>query len=146
MEEKELQERSKENIYPNIWVKKVSVEGRRKNTTRYEVMFPVVFWYYGQKLTIPAGFKTDFASVPSWLWWFIPPHGLACNPSVIHDYLYRYKILKGVKTSFRARKLADIWFISKLFEANVSVFQSLIMFWGVRIGGEKHWKKEEIDE
>lgn len=37
---------------------------------------------------IPAGFFTDFASVPRILWSLIPPQGEAQPASVLHDYFY----------------------------------------------------------
>lgn len=45
----------------------------------------------GEIITIPAGFKTDLASVPKWLWGFFPPFGEALMAYIIHDYLYVHK-------------------------------------------------------
>ena len=45
-------------------------------------------------LIIPAGFKTDLASVPSILHWFQTPYGREMNkPSVLHDFLYSAELL-----------------------------------------------------
>lgn len=38
---------------------------------------------------IPAGFQTDFASVPKLLWNVTPPTGMYGKAAVVHDYLYR---------------------------------------------------------
>src|SRR6056300_1495216 len=39
------------------------------------------------KITVPKGFKTDLASVPRGIWWFIAPFDVA-RAGVVHDYLY----------------------------------------------------------
>ena len=45
--------------------------------------------YEGQrdKFRIPAGYKTDFASVPKILQWFAPSTGPYTQAAVLHDYL-----------------------------------------------------------
>jgi len=43
----------------------------------------------GRVITAPAGFATDFASVPRALWWLYPPFGKGyIRPAIIHDLLY----------------------------------------------------------
>ena len=42
----------------------------------------------GDVITIPAGFKTDLASVPKFLWSVFPPFGEGVLAYIIHDYLY----------------------------------------------------------
>lgn len=39
-------------------------------------------------ITVPAGFKTDFASIPWGLWNLFPPLGPWARPAIIHDFLY----------------------------------------------------------
>ena len=39
------------------------------------------------KITVPKGFKTDLASVPRGIWWFIAPFDVA-RAGVVHDYIY----------------------------------------------------------
>lgn len=38
---------------------------------------------------VPAGFETDFASIPRPLWNIFPPTGKYGKAAVIHDFLYR---------------------------------------------------------
>lgn len=38
---------------------------------------------------VPAGFVTDFASIPRGLWNFLPPTGRYASAAVMHDWLYR---------------------------------------------------------
>jgi len=61
------------------------VEKTGKNTWR--LLSPLV--YDGsEKITVPAGFETDFASVPRAAWWFCAPAaGNHAKPAVLHDYL-----------------------------------------------------------
>src|SRR5580658_5102513 len=42
-----------------------------------------------EKIIVPKGFVTDFASIPQPLWSFgLSPHGQYSRAAVIHDYLY----------------------------------------------------------
>jgi len=42
------------------------------------------------KIEVPDGFLTDFASVPRVFWRIFPPTGKYGKAAVIHDYLYRF--------------------------------------------------------
>lgn len=44
----------------------------------------------GYKIIVPAGFQTDFASIPRIFWglYGFNPYGPAKFPAVVHDYLY----------------------------------------------------------
>ncbi len=53
----------------------------------------------GDRIIIPAGFETDLASVPKFLWSFFPPFGDDLIAYIIHDYLYG--------TKFYDRKFSD---------------------------------------
>lgn len=39
-------------------------------------------------IEVPAGFVTDFATVPRVFWILLPPDGKYARASSIHDYLY----------------------------------------------------------
>jgi hypothetical protein len=58
---------------------------------RYRLVEPYVYEWSHQgaryRLTVPAGFQNDLASVPRVLWWYISPFdlGLAAVP---HDWIY----------------------------------------------------------
>ena len=39
-------------------------------------------------VVVPAGFATDFASVPRAFWRLLPPFGEYMLAAVVHDYLY----------------------------------------------------------
>lgn len=43
----------------------------------------------GRTWVVPAGFESDGASVPRFLWWLYPPFGEAYEPATwLHDHLY----------------------------------------------------------
>lgn len=86
------------------------------------------------QLIIPKGFTTDFASVPQFLWWLIPPHCRAAMPSIVHDYTCQYAIWP--------RKECDLVFKQLLIEANVPKWQYLLMFWFVRLLGWTRYNKQ----
>jgi hypothetical protein len=41
----------------------------------------------GETYTVPAGFKSDLASIPRLFWAILPPFGRYSKAAVIHDYL-----------------------------------------------------------
>lgn len=41
---------------------------------------------------VPAGFATDGASVPRWLWWYARPDGSLFEAAIIHDWHYQNAI------------------------------------------------------
>src|SRR4051812_48133804 len=49
------------------------------------------------RVRVPAGFITDFASIPEILWNILPPTGSYGKAAVIHDWLYTHRtvMLKG---------------------------------------------------
>lgn len=110
------------------------------------------FEYTGlrDKWRIPAGFKTDFASVPKVLWWILPPHGKHAKAAVVHDWLY------VVRPEVRATKLGNTWTASTytrhvtrreadgvfrriMKECGVGWLRRYIMWAGVRLGGWVSW-------
>ena len=42
-----------------------------------------------ETIIVPAGFVTNLASIPSFLWSHIPPQGNYAPAAILHDYLYR---------------------------------------------------------
>lgn len=84
---------------------------------------------------VPAGFRTDGASLPRLLW---PVLGSPFSPelidaAIVHDYAYRY----GVPD----RRMADLHFRAMLRGAGVGRFRAWCFWAGVRIGGWVFWRK-----
>lgn len=79
--------------------------------------------------TIPAGFVTDFASVPIWARWLIGRRGSHEAAALVHDWLYCAQPV--------SRRAADRIFRRLLIELDVPVWRRALLFAGVRLGG---WK------
>lgn len=93
--------------------------------------------YYGKTdlFIVPAGFDTDFASVPRALWSIIPPSGLHTKAAVVHDYLYR--------THKVSRKDADGIFRRIMRENEVGGIRRWTMYTAVRVFGWIGWNKHD---
>jgi Protein of unknown function (DUF1353) len=76
----------------------------------------------GRTVHVPVGFVTDFASVPRWLWSFLPPTGQYGKASLVHDYLYE------TPTFACTRHDADRTFLEGMQVLGVSWLVSHLMF------------------
>jgi hypothetical protein len=85
----------------------------------------------GVKITVPAGFKTDFASVPRILWVLLPKQGYHTNAAVVHDWLYWDQSLP--------RWAADQIFLEAMGVSGTLWGVRHVMFRAVRIFGELAW-------
>lgn len=84
----------------------------------------------GIRVSVPAGFQTDFASVPRALWPIFPPQGPWCEAAVVHDYLYG---------SCRcSRFLADSLFREAMYRLGVPVWRRVAAYYAVRWFGRRH--------
>lgn len=91
-------------------------------------------------ILIQEGFKTDFSSVPIWLWSiFSPVDERARFASIVHDYLYIHRReMEQRFPTLSLRKVADKIFLKMLLEEGMPLAKAYLMFIGVRIGG-KSW-------
>ena len=87
----------------------------------------------GDRITVPSGFETDYASVPRFLWSIFPPRGNHEAAALIHDYLY--------KNNLRTRKEADDIFLEAMIVLGVSVIKRQTMHKAVRAWGWVPWRK-----
>lgn len=85
------------------------------------------------RIDVPAGFETDFASVPQLFWNILPPTGSYGKAAVIHDFLYR---TRGIAT----RAQADAVFLEAMTFLNVGWWTRQIIYWGVRLGGRSSYR------
>lgn len=85
------------------------------------------------KIVVPAGFKTDYASIPRFFWRVLPPVGKYDRAAVVHDYLYHYN---GV-----TRKQADDVLLEAMRVLNVPGWQCNAIYAAVRVGGWSPWKE-----
>lgn len=80
---------------------------------------------------VPAGFETDFASVPKVLWSLIGPIGRQSLPAIVHDYLY--VLGEGKKED------ADNLFYEALRQQGMSRWKAYLMYVGVKLGGKGNY-------
>jgi len=78
----------------------------------------------GIKVTVPAGFETDYASVPRLAWPLFPPRGPWSKAAVIHDYLCSNDVC--------SRPLADAIFREIMRELGVPRWRRAVMYVAVR--------------
>lgn len=82
-------------------------------------------------ITVPAGFITDFASVPRVFWRVIPPWGKYGRAAVVHDWLYKEK--------GGDRETADLIFLEAMTFLGVAKWKRYVMYWAVRCFGGPAW-------
>lgn len=98
----------------------------------------------GSTILIPAGYVTDFASVPMLLWSFLPPIGKYNRAALVHDYLYDSQYKKKELGEKGARKFADKQFLFLANKINPNdAFRHYIMYLTVRIFGFYAWRAEK---
>jgi hypothetical protein len=87
-------------------------------------------------IEVPAGYQTDFASVPRIPLVYTRYGGKGVLPSIIHDWLYSH----GDEIS---RKAADQVFLEAMDEVKDPAWKSTrwMMYAGVRVGGWMPWRK-----
>lgn len=91
------------------------------------------------KITIPTGFKTNFASVPRIFRNIIQQWGKHGNAAIVHDYLYTVGCIPYV-----SRKTADDIFLNAMKYSKVGFLKRQIMYRTVRLCGAMNWKKEGL--
>ncbi len=82
-------------------------------------------------ITVPAGFVTDYASVPIVANWFIPKSGEYDPAAVIHDWLYFKKD--------RPRSECDGIFCEAMKSLNVNFIKGQTMYYALRAFGWIAW-------
>lgn len=81
----------------------------------------------GEKITVPAGSKSDGASIPRLFWRIFPPFGRYWRAALLHDYLYRYTL--------RPKAECDKIFREAMLACGVGRLQAWIIYQGVHLFG-----------
>jgi hypothetical protein len=91
-----------------------------------------------RSITVPAGYRTDLASVPRLpvVYWLCG--GRANKPAVVHDYLYG--------TGLLPRAQADAVFLEAMQLVGVPRLYRWLMWAGVRLGGASHYTTSQQAE
>jgi hypothetical protein len=88
---------------------------------------------HGRPILIPAGFITDCASIPRFLWPILPPFGEYTKAAILHDWLYQF----GDFT----RAESDWTFLEAMIALDVPVWKQWALYSGVRAGAFPAWNK-----
>ena len=100
--------------------------------------------YGGNRVWLPAGLRTDLASVPRVLWALIAPFELSALAPLLHDVLYRgmgrlpLDWQEG-SVSILDRKQADQVFLTIMRQEGVNRVKRGMAYAGVRLMGGKAW-------
>lgn len=100
-----------------------------------------VFWYRDKKpawyFMVPAGFRTDLASIPKRARGIIAQVGPNLQAAIPHDWCYTHVVsLRGVEMT---RAEADQLFLDGMASLGVPWLRRKIMYWAVRVGGKGRW-------
>jgi hypothetical protein len=90
-------------------------------------------------IRVPAGFRTDGASVPRLFWFLWPPFGGDYDQAAaLHDYLYRTQF------KFLERVVCDAIFVEAMKALNTSARARWCIFVGVRAFGWLTYRKYRL--
>lgn len=91
----------------------------------------------GQFITVPAGFVTDFASVPWYARSVINVLGRHSIPAIVHDYLYWEQRC--------TREQADAIMKEAMTEYESSSFDQNVVFYAIKYGAGGAWSQNAAD-
>jgi hypothetical protein len=102
----------------------------RVDDDRWALVDDLVYQGSWERFVVPAGFRTDFATVPRPVVWLVPRFGAYTLAAILHDWLCSEGIRSGAVTS----RQADGIFRRVMREAGVPVLRRWLMWAGVRWG------------
>ncbi|TFV89500.1 DUF1353 domain-containing protein [Blastococcus sp. CT_GayMR16] len=103
---------------------------RRIDASRWATVDPLVYRGRRDRFVVPAGFRTDFASVPRVVTWLVPRFGAYTLAAILHDWL----CTEGLRTGAVTSRQADGLFRRVMRESGVPVLRRWLMWAGVRWG------------
>lgn len=92
-------------------------------------------------VTVPAGFYTDFASVPRLPVLYASLGNTGHEAALVHDYLYRSNAEPNA-----SKDTADRTFYDALLEMGLSERHAAIMYDGVVLGGAGSYHKIKVED
>lgn len=101
---------------------------------RWELLAPLTYVSPdGHEITVPAGYVTDFASVPRLPLAYLLTGNTAHRASVVHDWLY--------ETGATDRREADRIFRLAMRDSGVAGWRRALMWSAVRAAGWVPWRR-----
>ena len=107
-----------------------SLTVRRVDAERWALVDALVYQGRRDRFVVPAGFRTDFASVPRPVTWLVPRFGAYTLAAILHDWM----VTEGLRTRVVTSREADGIFRRVMRESRVPVLRRWIMWAGVRWG------------
>lgn len=106
---------------------------------------PLVYYskLLGCEIVVPAGFVTDYASVPRLPLVYLVVGGKGQRAAVVHDWLYSGGLVNGRALT---RKEADQVFAEALAASGYGATVKSLMYAGVRLGGAPHFTKPNLPQ
>lgn len=117
------------------FVKNTFVGSKITGTHEWLVHEPFNFWVDDTLHTVPAGFRTNFASTPRALWAVFPPSGIYTEAAVAHDYLYGEQVFDQAKSDKIYKRLCEFCGVGKT--------RSSLMKLGLKLGGWVAYNKSK---
>jgi len=125
----------------------VVVEGRTVWDLTSALPYDVGAEGSGERITVPAGFRTDLGSIPQAAWSFgFSPSDRGSNAYVLHDFLYatggscawRGQLKRTRKQAYR-RSEADAILVEALKALGVPAWRRALIWAAVRAFGAPGW-------
>jgi len=86
----------------------------------------------GKEIEVPAGYITDFATIPRFLWWALPPdHYSYIKSSVVHDYAL-------TNLPELSKKICDDIFREAMLSEGAPKLRAKVMYLSVKYLGRRH--------
>lgn len=114
-----------------------SLTVRRVDADTWSLVDDLVYQGRRDRFVVPAGFRTDFATVPRPVTWLIPRFGAYTLAAILHDWL----VTEGLRTRAVTSRQADGIFRRVLRESGVPVLRRWLMWAGVRWGALAHERR-----
>ncbi len=115
---------------------------------RFKLLYPFTYYWkrYGVKVSVPAGFVTDFASIPQPVSFIISKLGRWNKPAVLHDWCYHGKVFDPqLSPPYNyyggTRKEADLLFLDAMIDLGVKKWKRTVLYRFVRMFGWLAWRK-----
>jgi hypothetical protein len=90
------------------------------------------------RINVPNGFQTDFASIPRPFWFILPQWGKYGNAAVIHDWLYWEQN--------RSRADSDAVLMEGMAVSKVNTVVRYTIYSAVRLFGWLAWYRNQADQ